>query len=256
MAKKTFPIKFRTIHAITRWRKSSHQSIKNAKSGDRGAYALFAKKNKDINYEAENEPRFVIIWDSRNNDAGEILKFDTEQNELKAAEISRDDIEEFEKKGSPPPDEKLQNYFESEPNDAVPPAIPSRWAKDAVSGGNLEDLSQLNAELERELSVSRKLSDSARRDRLARTKPMPERIDVRTSIFKRNPDVIIEVLIRAAGNCEGCKQPAPFSRASDGSPYLEVHHRTLLSQGGEDTVANAIALCPNCHRRYHYGNEI
>lgn len=30
-----------------------------------------------------------------------------------------------------------------------------------------------------------------------------------------------EVLRRAAGNCECCCQPAPFLRASDGSPYLE-----------------------------------
>ncbi|MFM0350878.1 HNH endonuclease [Paraburkholderia sp. RL17-347-BIC-D] len=27
-----------------------------------------------------------------------------------------------------------------------------------------------------------------------------------------------------------------------------------LAQGGPDTVANAIALCPNCHRERHYGS--
>jgi 5-methylcytosine-specific restriction protein A len=26
-----------------------------------------------------------------------------------------------------------------------------------------------------------------------------------------------------------------------------------LSTGGEDTLENAIALCPNCHRRAHFG---
>nr|WP_275041241.1 HNH endonuclease signature motif containing protein [Halomonas meridiana] len=46
---------------------------------------------------------------------------------------------------------------------------------------------------------------------------------------------------------------APFNRKSDGSPYLEVHHRKPLAEGGDDTVANAIALCPNCHRAAHYG---
>ncbi|MDH7515993.1 MAG: HNH endonuclease, partial [Bacteroidota bacterium] len=65
--------------------------------------------------------------------------------------------------------------------------------------------------------------------------------------------VIAEVLARANGICESCRQPAPFRRASDGSPYLEVHHRVWLSRGGEDTVSNAVALCPNCHRRMHYG---
>lgn len=32
-----------------------------------------------------------------------------------------------------------------------------------------------------------------------------------------------------------------------------MHHRRRLADGGEDTVANAIALCPSCHRERHYG---
>jgi 5-methylcytosine-specific restriction protein A len=27
----------------------------------------------------------------------------------------------------------------------------------------------------------------------------------------------------------------------------------MLAEGGEDTVENALALCPNCHRRLHFG---
>jgi len=71
--------------------------------------------------------------------------------------------------------------------------------------------------------------------------------------FDRNPDVVAEVLAQAAGKCQRCGSPAPFIRRSDGSPYLEVHHKIPLAFGGEDTVANAIALCPNCHREAHYG---
>ena len=71
--------------------------------------------------------------------------------------------------------------------------------------------------------------------------------------YKRNADVIVEVLIRAKGSCEQCKSKAPFSKKSDGTPYLEVHHKVQLSNGGDDTVENAIALCPNCHRERHYG---
>ena len=71
--------------------------------------------------------------------------------------------------------------------------------------------------------------------------------------FKRSPYVVAEVLHRAAGVCGSCLKAAPFKRKKDGAPYLEVHHRKLLSHGGEDTVANAIALCPNCHRELHYG---
>ena len=72
--------------------------------------------------------------------------------------------------------------------------------------------------------------------------------------FLRNPDVIADVLWRAKGVCERCHRKAPFIRKSNNSPYLEVHHPIPLSDGGEDTVANAIALCPNCHREAHFGN--
>jgi 5-methylcytosine-specific restriction protein A len=39
----------------------------------------------------------------------------------------------------------------------------------------------------------------------------------------------------------------------DGTPYLEVHHVKWLALGGSDTVSNAVALCPNCHRLMHHG---
>jgi 5-methylcytosine-specific restriction protein A len=32
-----------------------------------------------------------------------------------------------------------------------------------------------------------------------------------------------------------------------------VHHRVRLADGGDDTTDNAVALCPNCHRKAHYG---
>jgi predicted HNH restriction endonuclease len=102
--------------------------------------------------------------------------------------------------------------------------------------------------------VSRSLQDSrsSRQARLVTTPKIPDRILTTSTSFRRNPDVVAEVLLRAEGKCEGCFQPAPFARASDGTPYLEVHHRVMLAAGGEDTVANAVALCPNCHRAVHY----
>ena len=102
--------------------------------------------------------------------------------------------------------------------------------------------------------VSQSLHDShsSRQARLATAPKIPDRILTTSTSFRRNPDVVAEVLLRAEGKCEGCLQPAPFVRASDGTPYLEVHHRVMLAAGGEDTVVNAIALCPNCHRAAHY----
>ena len=51
----------------------------------------------------------------------------------------------------------------------------------------------------------------------------------------------------------GCRKPAPFQKRRTDEPYLEVHHKKPLAQGGEDTVKNAEALCPNCHRKAHFG---
>ena len=102
--------------------------------------------------------------------------------------------------------------------------------------------------------VEEALNDNsdARHKRLDSAEKVPRRIEVVSVVFVRNPDVVAETLIRANGNCESCGNPAPFMRRKDNSPYLEVHHRTLLAQGGEDTVENTLALCPNCHRKAHY----
>ncbi|MFZ2161681.1 MAG: HNH endonuclease [Sideroxyarcus sp.] len=103
-------------------------------------------------------------------------------------------------------------------------------------------------------AVSQSLRDSAaaRRLRLQNANKIPGTVSAATKIYVRNPDVVAEVLFRANGLCEQCKKPAPFIRRTDGSPYLEVHHKVLLSVGGEDSVENAIALCPNCHRYKHF----
>ena len=71
-----------------------------------------------------------------------------------------------------------------------------------------------------------------------------------SSQFDRNQDVVEYVLRISMGQCQLCDEPAPFSRLS-GEPYLEVHHVVWLARGGEDSVANAVALCPNCHRKMH-----
>lgn len=103
--------------------------------------------------------------------------------------------------------------------------------------------------------VNRSLQDSAvaRRNRLQNAPKKPEEIQVTTRAFRRNADVIAEVLLRAQGRCERCKANAPFLKEKDGSPFLEVHHTKQLSMGGDDTVENALALCPNCHREMHFG---
>ena len=102
-------------------------------------------------------------------------------------------------------------------------------------------------------ALARTTADRAAR--LAAADPMPKTATVTATVYLRNPDVGATVLLRAGNNCEGCGKPAPFLRLSNGTPYLEVHHKHRLADGGTDTVENAIALCPNCHREAHHGPE-
>lgn len=79
----------------------------------------------------------------------------------------------------------------------------------------------------------------------------PELTTTTTTTYVRDPAVKAWILKHSNGICEGCKAPSPFL-GQDGLPYLEVHHVMPLSCHGSDTVSNAVALCPNCHRRCHY----
>lgn len=105
----------------------------------------------------------------------------------------------------------------------------------------------------RDVNIALQQSQETRRKRLETAIKHPVKKQVLVWRYERNPDVVAEVLFRAKGICESCKQKAPFKRVSNGSDYLEVHHIVPLSVGGEDTVENAIALCPNCHRQEHHG---
>lgn len=70
----------------------------------------------------------------------------------------------------------------------------------------------------------------------------------------RSRAIHLYVLKRSEGQCEGCKQLAPFVRG-DGTPYLEPHHITRVADDGPDHPDKVIALCPNCHRRAHHSED-
>lgn len=103
-----------------------------------------------------------------------------------------------------------------------------------------------------EVSKSLKLSRTARLRKITEaTKQPPAKFQAQVTRYTRSPHVIAERLAIADGQCEKCRKPAPFKRLRDNTPYLEVHHVKLLSQGGLDTVENTQALCPNCHSEVH-----
>lgn len=82
----------------------------------------------------------------------------------------------------------------------------------------------------------------------------PAKSNTITTQYQRDPEVVAWILEQAAGACEACGENAPFQR-EDETPYLEVHHLRMLADGGSDTTTNTIALCPNCHREFHYGRN-
>jgi len=78
--------------------------------------------------------------------------------------------------------------------------------------------------------------------------------NTKKSWSERSDKVRDYVLARANGICEVCDQKAPFVR-EDGSPYLEPHHTKRLADEGPDHPAWVGAICPNCHRRIHSGQD-
>lgn len=119
-----------------------------------------------------------------------------------------------------------------------------------------DELKSYQEQFEKEVSDSSKLTNDEIKQKMQSYPETPIRKSVMTYVFERNPYVVHQVLIRANGSCEICGKEAPFIRKkgnAKGKPYLEVHHKKQLSDNGKDTVENAVALCPNCHRKEHFG---
>lgn len=73
--------------------------------------------------------------------------------------------------------------------------------------------------------------------------------------IERSALVSAYVKERANGLCQLCGKPAPFY-SKNGSPYLECHHIVWMSRNGADEPSNAVALCPNCHRKMHILDDL
>jgi hypothetical protein len=71
--------------------------------------------------------------------------------------------------------------------------------------------------------------------------------------YVRDQSVRKAVLARANGKCELCGTEGFAAR--NGARFLETHHVISLSEQGPDKVSNVIALCPNDHRRAHFGED-
>lgn len=84
-------------------------------------------------------------------------------------------------------------------------------------------------------------------DYLALGRDQGVRVSTIRSHVKRDPRVRLAVLERARYRCERCAECRTFRG------FLDVHH--VLGAEVSDRVYNCVALCPNCHREAHYGEN-
>ena len=90
----------------------------------------------------------------------------------------------------------------------------------------------------------------------ARSAPKkPETEEVTTKRLKRSDHVAAVVKQMADFKCEVDTCSYQGFEKSDGDQYIEIHHLDQLSDGGEDSIDNAVAVCPNCHRMLHFGKN-
>lgn len=76
---------------------------------------------------------------------------------------------------------------------------------------------------------------------------------ITTTVYERDPEVSRKAKQRANGRCEYCKSFG-FTTAK-GEYYLETHHVIPLSCNGVDEEWNIAAICPNDHKRAHFGKN-
>jgi 5-methylcytosine-specific restriction endonuclease McrA len=88
----------------------------------------------------------------------------------------------------------------------------------------------------------------------------PEKIIGDRVSFKRNPEKAKKSIVLANYKCDLDKSHVSFI-TRNGRQYMEAHHLVPLStqdyfDNSLDVDANIVCLCPNCHRKLHYGEDI
>jgi len=113
---------------------------------------------------------------------------------------------------------------------------------------------QVRAIEERQARIARRLSMQELETRAKGAKKQPSVRIAQSAAFVRDAAVAEYVKRLAKGLCDLCEKPAPFKNNLN-EAYLECHHIVWLAVGGQDTIANTVALCPNCHRKMHVLNR-
>ncbi len=122
--------------------------------------------------------------------------------------------------------------------------------KDSKSQSPIE-LSDINNLQESQKKNIKKYSDSELRKIIINSpKKLPGERRVVSTHYERNQHIVEYTKRLSNGVCDLCDEQAPFKNRKN-EPYLEVHHINWLAKGGEDSMMNVAALCPNCHKKMH-----
>src|SRR5262245_8356249 len=155
---------------------------------------------------------------------------------------------EVELVGAPYQEEQLDDAGQTRKVWMFPVQIKSQGVIPALTDKQARTIEEAQARIARQLSLEEL------RARAKRAKKQPSVRTVQTSAHVRDAAVAEYVKRLANGQCDLCDKPAPFHNRRN-EAYLECHHITWLAKGGEDTIANTVALCPNCHRKMHLLNS-
>jgi 5-methylcytosine-specific restriction endonuclease McrA len=85
--------------------------------------------------------------------------------------------------------------------------------------------------------------------------PRPQQVQQTIYTYPRNNTLKNYVKRRSNYSCEMPNCNYQGFNKENGETYIEVHHVIPLSESGEDSIYNTVALCPNCHRALHYANN-
>lgn len=103
--------------------------------------------------------------------------------------------------------------------------------------------------------VYAQISDRQLLARAKLAKGLPVRSKITVDQFVRNPAVKEFAVRRSDGRCEVPSCGWEGFRKDDDEQFMEVHHIKFLKAGGEDSILNTCAICPNCHAKAHFGRD-
>ncbi len=87
------------------------------------------------------------------------------------------------------------------------------------------------------------------------TDPRPQQVQQTIYTYSRNNTLKNYVKRRSDYSCEMPSCNYQGFQKENGERYIEIHHVIPLSERGEDSINNTVALCPNCHRALHYASN-